>query len=151
MTDDSAAGVTAASRSVARILLLASCLLAATTCGERSPVGPTASLNQPFTLPRGETASITGTSVRLRFVEVIGDSRCPADVVCIQGGDAIVHVRAFDGSTAADYALHTGDSARGAATHRQLRVELVQLEPYPFSTRPIGQDDYRATLMVTAP
>ena len=133
-----------------RLFLLASCLLAAAACAEERPVGPTATLNQQFTLPRGENISINGTSVRLQFVEVTGDSRCPADVVCIQAGDAIVHIRALEGGAAADYALHTGDSARAVATHRQLRVELVRLDPYPFSGRTIGQADYRATLKVTA-
>ena len=134
-----------------RMLLLVSCFFAANACLKEPPVGPSAPLNQQFTLPRGETISIDGTSVRLQFVQVTGDSRCPADVFCIQGGDALVHVRALDRGAAADYTLHTGDSARAAVTHRQLRIELVQLVPYPFSSRTIAQDDYRATLKVTAP
>ena len=134
-----------------RILLLASCLLAATACNEKQPVGPSTPLNQQFTLPRGETISINDTSVRLQFVEVTGDSRCPANAVCVQAGDATVVVRVLDAGAAADYALHTADSVRAAATHRQLRIELVQLAPYPFSGRPIAQEDYRATLKVTAP
>ncbi len=95
--------------------------------------------------------AINDTSVRLQFVEVAGDSRCPAGVFCIQAGDAIVVVRVLDASAAADYALHTSDSARAAATHRQLRIELVQLAPYPLAGHTIAQDDYRATLKVTAP
>jgi len=134
-----------------RTLLLVSCLLAATACHEKQPVGPSAPLNQQFTLPRGEAISIEGTSVRLQFVEVSGDSRCPADVFCVWAGDATVQVRALDTGAAVDYSLHTGDSSRAAATHRQLRIELLQLAPYPFSSRTIPQDDYRATLKVSAP
>jgi hypothetical protein len=133
------------------MLLLVSCLLAATACSAEQTVGPSAPLNQQFTLPRGETISIDGTSVRLQFVEVSGDSRCPADAFCVWAGDATVHVRARDAGADADYTLHTGDASRAAATHRQLRIELVQLAPYPFSSRTIGQDDYQATLKVTAP
>jgi hypothetical protein len=133
------------------MLLVVSCLLAATACNEKQPVGPSAPLNQQFTLPRGETISIDGTSVRLHFVEVSGDSRCPADAFCAWAGDATVRVRALDAGADADYTLHTGDGSRTAATHRQLRIELVQLAPYPFSSRTIAQDDYRATLKVTAP
>ena len=106
-------------------------------------------LNEQFILPRGEILSIDQAAIRLQFVEVSGDSRCPADAFCIQGGDATVLVRVMDAGAAADYALHTGDSARAAATHRQLRIELVELAPYPFSGRTIAQDDYRATLKVT--
>jgi hypothetical protein len=130
------------------IFLVLICLLAATGCDEKSPVGPTVPLNQQFTLARNGAASIEGTGVRLQFMEVTGDSRCPADVVCIQGGDAVVHVRVFDNGDSSDSELHTGDSARASAVHKQLRITLVQLQPYPFSTKTIGPDDYRATLSV---
>ena len=131
-----------------RAVVLVFCLLAATACDEKSPAGPTVALNQRFTLARGEVARVDGADLRLQFVEVTGDSRCPADAVCIQGGDAIVHLRVTDTGTAA-YELHTGDSSRAAAMHGQVRIELVQLQPFPFSSRTIAQDEYRATLVVT--
>ena len=59
------------------------CLLAATACDE-SPTGPTVTLDQRFTLAPGETASIEGRGVTLRFEGVTGDSRCPGDAVCIR-------------------------------------------------------------------
>jgi hypothetical protein len=93
---------------------------------------------------------VEGAGFRLEFRGVSGDSRCPADAVCILGGDAIVHVRVLD-TPQADYELHTGDSSRGSATHRQARIELLELQPYPFSTRSIAPADYRATLRVTRP
>ncbi len=128
-----------------RFLLLAACLLAATACDE-NPVGPTVPLNQRFALAAGETATIENTALRVQFVRVSGDSRCPADAVCIQGGDAIVHVHVADDNSAADYELHTGDGSRASATHRGVRIELVELQPYPFSSRAIQPSDYRATL-----
>jgi hypothetical protein len=133
-----------------RALVLVFCLLAATACDEKSPVGPTVPLNERFTLARGETASVEGAGLRLQFVEVAGDSRCPADAVCILGGDAIVHVRVTDSETM-PYDLHTGDSSRAAVMHRQVRIELIQLQPFPFSSRTIPQDEYRATFLVTRP
>jgi len=84
----------------------------------------------------------------LQFLRVSGDSRCPADAVCILGGDAIVHVRAA-GSVTADYELHTGGPPRAVTTPTGLRIELTQLQPYPFSSRPIQSGDYRATFVVT--
>ena len=81
-------------------------------------------------------------------MRVSGDSRCPADAVCIQGGDALVEVQVSNGN-AAPYDLHTGDQSRAAVTHEGFRIELVQLQPYPFSSRTIAPDDYRATLAVS--
>lgn len=134
-----------------RALVTALCLLTATACDEKSPTGPTVGLSQEFTLARGQAAAIEGTQIRLQFIEVTGDSRCPADALCIQGGDAIVHVRAFESGSTADLELHTGDSSRATVTFRRFRVQLMQLQPYPFSSRTIAPDDYRATLTVTTP
>jgi hypothetical protein len=126
------------------------CLLLATACDEKSPVGPTIPLDARFTLAPGERATIGDAGFSIEFRGVSGDSRCPADALCIQGGDASVHVRVTDG-TQADYELHTGDSSRAAVTHRQSRIALVELQPYPFSSRPVAPGDYRATLTVTRP
>jgi len=133
-----------------RNFVLVFCLLAATACDEKSPVGPTVPLNERFTLARGEAARVDGADLRVQFVEVTGDSRCPADAVCIQGGDALVHVRVIDDSTTA-YELHTGDTSKAAVTHQQVRIALVDLQPFPFSSRTIAQDEYRATFTVTRP
>ena len=130
------------------LILGLSCLLFATGCDEKSPVGPTVPLNQQFTLAPGETASIEGTSVRIEFVGVSGDSRCPADAICIQGGDALVHVRVRNDGTA-EYDLHTGDESRATVTHAGYRIALTELQPYPFSSRTIAPGEYRATLTVS--
>jgi hypothetical protein len=135
-------------RSVSSLFLL--CLLAAAACGAESPAGPSVPLNERFTLAPSEAVRVGGGDVTLRFVGVAGDSRCPADAVCITGGDAIVAVRVTEaGRASRDYELHTGDSSRAAVEHRDLRIELVELQPYPFSSRPFPPADYRATLRVT--
>lgn len=125
------------------------CLLCVTGCDEKSPTGPTVSLNQRFTLAPGEVARIDGADLRVEFVRVSGDSRCPADAVCIQGGDAIVQIRATGGSAPMLLGLHTGDSSQASATYERARVALLELQPYPFSSRTIAPDEYRATLTVT--
>ncbi|HEY6359582.1 MAG TPA: hypothetical protein VIX63_00690 [Vicinamibacterales bacterium] len=91
---------------------------------------------------------IGGTGRRVQFVRVNGDSRCPADAICVWAGDAIVELRVFDGAAASDYQLHTADSQRATIAHADMRIMLVQLQPYPFSNRTIQPSDYRATLEV---
>lgn len=86
--------------------------------------------------------------MRLQFVAVTSDSRCPADAICIRAGEAIVHVRVFDSGNSGDYELQTGDSRRASVTHRDVRIGLLQVQPYPFSNRRIEPPDYRATLVV---
>jgi len=124
-------------------------VLLATSCGA-TPTGPSVPLKQQFTLAPSEAAVIADEGVIVQFVQVSGDSRCPADALCIQGGDAVVVIRASDGRAAATtYELHTGDSSRATARHRNLQIELVELQPYPFSSQPFTPDKYRATLRVT--
>jgi hypothetical protein len=135
---------------VVRVFTLLSCLLVATACDETSPTGPAVPLSERFVLAPGATAAIAKAGISVQFVGVSGDSRCPADAFCIQGGDAIVEVRVLDGGAAAAlYQLHTGDKQRASAAHRDLRIELLDVQPYPFSARPIDASDYRVTLVVS--
>ena len=129
-----------------RAILAFFCLLAVTGCDEKAPGRPTVPIDQQFTLAPGETAVIESTGLRLQFLRVTGDSRCPADAVCIQGGDAIVVVRVHEGSATRDYELHTGNAQLATVDHGGRQISLVQLQPYPFSSRTIEHGDYRATL-----
>ena len=131
-----------------RLAALLFCLLAATACDE-SPTGPTVSIDARFTLAPGETASIEGRGVRLRFEGVSGDSRCPIDAICIQGGDAVVKVQASGDGGSLSLELHTGDASRASVTYGSVKVTLVDLQPYPFSSRTTAPGDYRATLVVS--
>jgi hypothetical protein len=125
------------------------CLLCVTSCDENSPLAPTVPLNERFTLAPGEEVVVSDTDVQLEFVQVTGDSRCPADAVCILGGDATVQIRAARGGDSAVLGLHTGDASRASAIYSGARITLVELWPYPFSSRPIEPREYRATLTVT--
>jgi hypothetical protein len=129
-----------------RCVLLGFCLLSVTAC-TGSPTGPTTSLNTEFTLAPADVMRIDGTSLSVRFNEVSGDSRCPADALCIQGGSARVRITVQSDGSPRDYELHTGDMQ--PAQHEGSTITLVQLAPYPFSSRTIRPDEYRATLKVT--
>jgi hypothetical protein len=122
--------------------------LLAAACAD-NPSGPSPHLEEQVTLAPGETVWISGTPLRLQFIGVTGDSRCPADLLCILGGDALVNIHVKDNRSVAAYELHTGDSSRASVLHAGYRIELVQLQPYPFSSGTIEPDEYRATLKVS--
>jgi hypothetical protein len=113
-----------------------------------SPTGPTVPLDQAFVLAPGEAATIEEESINVLFDRVSGDSRCPSDVVCIQGGDAIVNIEVTGpGFDRTAYELHTGST--DPVRHGDLTIALVALFPYPFGSGTIPGEDYRATLRVT--
>ena len=110
-------------------------------------IGPKAPLDLQFVLAPGESADVQDAGIRLRFEGVSGDSRCPGDATCIQAGDALVRVSVLSSGTVATHDLHTGNMQ---PLHQgELTIALVQLTPYPFVSRPIAANDYRATLRVT--
>ena len=125
-----------------RHFLLAICLLPATGCN--SPSGPTP-IDREVVLAPGQTAEFDG-GLSVRFVAVIGDSRCPIDAICITGGDAIVRLHIAAGTGRSDRDLHTGNME--PVMFDDVEVRLVELTPYPFSGRTTPQADYRATLRV---
>jgi len=129
-----------------RRLALSFCLLALIACDQRI-TGPTTPLNTEFTLAPGQSMAVDGASLSVRFNNVTGDSRCPADAFCIQGGSADVGITATANRSSQDYAIRTGDLR--PVQHAGLTIALVQLSPYPFSSRTIAPSEYRATLKVT--
>lgn len=118
-------------------------------CGGRSPASPTAVVGTPFVLGVGE-GRVLPDGARVTFVGVENDSRCPADAVCITGGDAIVRTRIVTGGTTRDAELHTGDERRASVTVGAYRLALTAVEPYPFSSRTIDPREYRVTLVISA-
>lgn len=129
-----------------RALLLV--LLCAALAGCSSPTAPTVPFNREFTLAPGEEVAVANTASRIRFIDVQNDSRCPADALCILGGDALVRVAITSkGAHTERYELHTGSTQ--PVSHRGFVVRLISLTPYPFSSTPIRPDEYRVTLRVT--
>lgn len=122
------------------------CLLAATACSSKSPLTPARPIDRQIVVPVETSVQVPDASATIAFERVVGDSRCPADAVCILGGDAIVRIEVATRSGRSGYQLHTGDPR--PVTHGDLTIHLVQLEPYPFSAHPIDPKTYRATLRV---
>jgi len=125
------------------LVLIAVGLTACTTDAPTTP-GP---VDVRVVLAQGETVAIAAAEIQIRFQGVLGDSRCPADAVCIQGGDAIVRIDIIAGAASSTHDLHTGDMK--PVRHGDLTIALENLSPYPFSNRTIAPGEYRATLRVT--
>jgi hypothetical protein len=107
---------------------------------------PDAPVDRELVLAPAQRVEVPGTGLSVTFEGVVGDSRCPADALCVLGGDAIVRIVVTEGESAR-YELHTGNMQ--PVQHRDFTIALVRLEPYPFSARSIDPADYRVTLRVT--
>jgi hypothetical protein len=128
----------------AAFLLFAACVAAG--CFTKSPISPSPGV-QEFTLAAGQSATIPDSTLSLAFRRVSGDSRCPVDAVCIQGGSAQVEIAVVSaGGGSKDYVFETAGTK--PVTHENLTITLLELSPFPFSSRTIEQSEYRAKLRV---
>jgi len=111
-------------------------------------VGPSVPTGRDFELKVGESVSLSGTDLRVRFDQVESDSRCPADAICVWAGEAVVALTVIHSGGADRLALHTEPGTPREASVGDWVLVLTGLQPYPFSGRPITAADYRATLRV---
>jgi hypothetical protein len=134
------------------IPLAAAAILLLSGCSESSsPTGPdTARLGAPFRLSPGESASIEGEPLRIRFERVRNDDRCPVTVQCFWAGAAglafSVEVQGAP-PEAVDLVVSSGRSFIHISGYE---IEARRLLPdrQSFAQR-IDQKSYRAELLVT--
>jgi hypothetical protein len=109
----------------------------------------TASLGQQFTLPAGKYALITGESLKIKFVEVTGDSRCPTGVQCIQAGDVkcLMLINYLDSQSSLTFTQQGGNEV----TTQDFNIYRItfKVEPYPQAGKQIKPEDYKMVMTVT--
>ena len=110
-----------------------------------------ARLNREFKLKVGERAMLKGTQLRIKFLAVENDSRCPKDVTCVWAGNAAVSLHLSNRTGSQTIIRNTSTSPQFVtdSEYRGFRVKLVSLSPYPRSKRKIAPGDYIATLLVS--
>ncbi len=108
-------------------------------------------LNREFKLNAGQQVTFKGKRLRIKFVAVENDSRCPSDVTCVWAGNATVRLQLSNGRSTRTLTLNTsGNSPFVRETEYQgYKVTLVDLSPYPRSDRKIAARDYIVTLRVS--
>lgn len=84
-------------------------------------------------------------SLKFRIKE-INDSRCPKDVVCVWAG--MVEVK-LDVETPEKKVLSLNSYNNLADTIGVYEIRLVEVQPYPVSTKVIKPEDYEVSLKIT--
>jgi hypothetical protein len=128
-------------RAFAGVVLFATLALGGNCRLDLSPSGPVNRLIAP-----GQTVRVQG--LRVGFLEVVADTRCPANVMCPVAGDAIAAFELRVDAASTEVELHVVDPVRRSVRFQDYIVELTALAPYPIAGQPIDHDDYRATINV---
>jgi len=84
----------------------------------------------------------------IRFVELVEDSRCPADANCVWAGNAKIKIRVSKNGKSEDLTLDTNGPKQYVTTADGYSVKLVGLTPSPKSNIRINRNGYVATLEV---
>ena len=126
---------------------LLACLLllpVAASAGAAVPYG------EPFTLAVGQAAAVGPGNLLVGFVEVLEDSRCPADVVCFWPGDAAASLLVQPlGADPVFIVLHTYYDFDRQLDIGLWRIILHGVMPYPMSIMtPIDPASYVVTVEV---
>jgi hypothetical protein len=114
---------------------------------------PEFNLNDPLTLAGGQEGLIASEGLRLRFFDVLEDSRCPAQVECFWTGQARIAVSVQPEGAASTTVEFNTNPAPGQTVKQAdvgpYNIELLSLEPSPQTPeRRIPFEDYRASLTV---
>lgn len=136
-----AAGLTACSQDVTSPVQATGAPLAAASAN--------VSLDQPFELRVGRSATVAGEGLTVSFQAVPSDSRCPTGVQCVWAGNAVVQVVLSKDGKAFGAELNTNLEPT-SVDYLNYNVALVSLAPYPTANGgAISQSQYRATFIVT--
>ncbi len=106
-------------------------------------------LSKEFTLSVGQTALISSEGLKLKFVGVTADSRCPEGVECVQAGEVTCRVAVnYHGATSTIEITQSGNSllSRGTLGHYGV---FFRVEPYPEAGQEIAKSDYKLMMTVT--
>lgn len=109
--------------------------------------------DQEFALPGGQEATATGGRLRVRFTDVLEDSRCPTEVECFWTGQARIAIQVQPaGSEPTTTEFNTNPApGQNVQTARvgEFTIHLRSLDPYPRTIdESIALEDYTATLSV---
>lgn len=102
-------------------------------------------------LKPGQSISSADGSIALTFVEVLDDSRCPADAMCVWQGNVRVLLEVTQGTELQQYTLTLGELLQGDVDSISVSgstVALVQVDPYPLASQPTDPADYEITLSI---
>jgi len=108
-------------------------------------------LGEEFVLGFGQTAVIENEDLKIQFLDVLEDSRCPSDVQCIWAGQVKVSL-SIHKNDQKNLGLYEFTSQAGSPVVQNIEgyaVKLVSVLPYPISTRTIEKSGYNLTLFVS--
>ena len=108
------------------------------------------SIGEEFSLHIGESASVRGEELQVRFLEVTEDSRCPRGVTCIWEGrvSCLVEIT-YRGSLDSVVLTEPGLTNFPPEQSFQEYKLAYHIEPYPEAGAEIAEEEYQLYLKIS--
>lgn len=101
-----------------------------------------------FSLAIGQSTTLEGTGLVIKFTAVLEDSRCPVNAFCTMAGNGRVVLDILDlGGLRYSAILNTEEEPKNTTT-KEYKLTLISLNPPRTEDKSIAEDDYSITLRV---
>ena len=102
------------------------------------------------TLGVGQQKTVSvGDKFKIKFISVMEDSRCPADVKCVWAGNAKIKIQvSMAGGETKVFEINTTNGGPLGGQIDSYAVTLTSLTPARKSNKNIRTRDYRATIVI---
>jgi hypothetical protein len=101
-----------------------------------------------LTLRAGEEKRDARSKIRVRFIAVTEDSRCPEDTTCVWAGNAKVNVKVRRGAGAWKSIELNTTIAPATVAFEGYEIALADLTPLPRTDTPTDPKRYAATVTI---
>lgn len=105
--------------------------------------------NQQIKLRVNQQKAVSGGKIKIKFLSLVEDSRCPENVNCIHAGNGKIQIRISGAKNAARTFEINTDLQPSAVSYEGFEIKLTNLEPKPKENIRINKNGYTATFAVS--
>jgi hypothetical protein len=105
---------------------------------------------ETFTLDVGKQKTAKKSRLKIKFLEVTEDSRCPTGVDCIWAGNAKIKVKIVGSHSSQIFEFNTNMGPKGDIFDGWA-ITIDKLTPYPQANKEIDKKCYRVEFAISRP
>jgi hypothetical protein len=117
---------------------------------QRESTANEVSLDQEFLLSPGQSITIAGENLAIKFIEVISDGRCPKGAICVWAGEAssLTEITTRSESACCKVLTQPGLSGPSKTSFANYKITF-DLQPYPEVGKAPDKKGYHLRLVIS--
>jgi hypothetical protein len=134
-----------------KVAMLSLLLMFTAAYGQSPSISENVVLGEEFTIKVGERATVEPgiplPNLKIRFVRVPRDGRCPEGAACLVAGNAMIELKFKSSSRESLSVILNTDESPQEVEVPGVRIKLIKLTPHPKLGQEIDPNDYEVTLV----